>query len=323
MVLRTLTVAVALFVVIAVGGPAGGARAGSLYWIVEDCNNCSPVTRAGVDSVAPIAPIPHVFTVTAPLGATSIESTAAGAETWKLDAIAGAGVIIPSAEAGGAAAGPVTIAAAQILQVPLTPTALFPAGTPITLSLNYVVTGSLQTDAIPPTPSGPLSSSQMIASAHSMLRLNTDPADFLSDLQRFGFAADFDTDGDVHAFGDGTTSSSGAFAGLGANSSFLVRITTAPVTAHVGDVLTVGLGVFVAASESVFFPGTYQTSADLSHTLTLPTDGQAAFNLPDGYTINTPDGRIVDNHFVPVPEPGIFGLLGASLVSLGLVRLRR
>src|SRR5262249_35661604 len=122
---------------------------------------------------------------------------------------------------------------------------------------------------------------------------------------------------------DGTGSSSGAFAGLGANSSFTVRITTAPVNAHVGDVLAVGLGMFVAASESISLPGSFETSADLSHTLTLPTDGQAVFNLPDGYTINPPDGLIVDNHFVPAPEPGILGLLGASLVSIGLVRLRR
>jgi hypothetical protein len=324
MVRRALTIVATLCVLVAVWVPAGRARAGALYWIQENCGSCSPVTRAGVDSVAPIFPNPQIFTVTSPLGATSVESTDAGAETWKLGAIAGAGVIIPSAEAGSEAAGPVTIAAAQIVEVPLTPTALFPIGTPITLSLNYLVSGSLHTDAIPSVPCcGGLSSSQMIASVHSMLRPNVAPADFLGDLQRFGFAADFDTDGDVHAFGDGTESSSGAFAGLGANSTFIVRVTTAPVNAHVGDVLTVGLGMFVAASESISLPGSFETSADLSHTLTLPSDGQAVFNLPDGYTINTPDGLIVNDHFVPAPEPGVFALLGASLVSIALARLRK
>jgi hypothetical protein len=65
---------------------------------------------------------------------------------------------------------------------------------------------------------------------------------------------------------------------------------------------------------------------DFSHTLTFPTSGPV-FDLPAGYTANSPSLHIVDNRFVvaptAVPEPTTALLLGAGLAALGAGAARR
>ena len=61
--------------------------------------------------------------------------------------------------------------------------------------------------------------------------------------------------------------------------------------------------------------------AEFGNTVSFPTDGPV-FNLPEGYTANSVDGSIVDNHWTPVPLGPASMLFGTGLLSL-LPRIRR
>ena len=289
---------------------AGTAQAFPLFYIQEDCTGCSLVARDGVDSVASITPFTQIRG-----HSTAVETVVAGAATWLLEAGADAGILNQ-----GGASGPDQAVAAAIVEVPLAPTALFPMGAPVAVSLNYVVTGSVQTPVFsPPLLTG---SSEVHLAAESFLVPNADPQSFLPDLRQFGFAADFNADGNFAAFGDGTASGEGAFTGLPGTGDVDVNVVSESVNAHVGDTLTVGLGIFSAASLSVTSPtnGVFEASAHV--TLTLPTD-RPVFNLPAGYTVSTADRRIVDNQFVPEPDSPAMGGVGLSALALARRSRRR
>jgi hypothetical protein len=62
--------------------------------------------------------------------------------------------------------------------------------------------------------------------------------------------------------------------------------------------------------------------SDYSHTLTFPASGPV-FNLPAGYTANSPDAHIVNNMFVPEPGSLVLLVSAGSLIWSGAHRGRR
>ncbi|HTR37308.1 MAG TPA: PEP-CTERM sorting domain-containing protein [Bryobacteraceae bacterium] len=68
--------------------------------------------------------------------------------------------------------------------------------------------------------------------------------------------------------------------------------------------------------------------ANFIDTVSFPFSG-VVFDLPDGYTVNSAEGMIVDNHFVgaentsAVPEPGSLPILLAGFAAIALLHLRR
>ncbi len=61
--------------------------------------------------------------------------------------------------------------------------------------------------------------------------------------------------------------------------------------------------------------------SDFSHTLSFPTSGPV-FNLSDGFTLNSAQANIVNNHIPAesVPEPGTLPLLAFGLPALAAIR---
>ena len=87
-----------------------------------------------------------------------------------------------------------------------------------------------------------------------------------------------------------------------------------------------GLGSNVNFYTSSTETGTFAASSDFLHTLTFASGD--VFTLPAGYSVNSPDGSIVDNRFVsvegpvPVPEPATLMLLITGSIA-GAIRSRR
>jgi hypothetical protein len=71
---------------------------------------------------------------------------------------------------------------------------------------------------------------------------------------------------------------------------------------------------------SIFTPvsASGEATADFYHSLSFATSGDV-FNLPDGYTVNSVSGNIVNNRWVgaTAPLPSTMLLLGSGLVCLG------
>src|SRR6185437_11719584 len=86
-----------------VAAASGPAQAFPLYYIPENCTDCSPVTANGIDSSSPITPFFQTRTQTASGGSTAGETVGAGADKWRLGAVSSAGVII--VPGGGGASG--------------------------------------------------------------------------------------------------------------------------------------------------------------------------------------------------------------------------
>jgi hypothetical protein len=89
------------------------------------------------------------------------------------------------------------------------------------------------------------------------------------------------------------------------------------------------LSTAFAGNDTRFPVQTGQTaaaSADFLSTLSFPESG-AVFNLPDEFTMNSPDGFIVDNGFVPpsdasVPVPGTWLIVSFGMLAMLAVRGR-
>jgi len=139
---------------------------------------------------------------------------------------------------------------------------------------------------------------------------------------------------------DGTTtptdSLTGDFTGASGTSSLLnggVVLTSPLFTVPIGT--PVSMNLFVGASAGA---GWINCSVDCTaaqadiefgalNTFGLPTSGPV-FNLPEGFTVNSVDGQIVDNHFVgttmaATPEPAAIPILGGAIIGMFAARKRR
>lgn len=130
-----------------------------------------------------------------------------------------------------------------------------------------------------------------------------------------------------------TSSTYGDFSGSTDSASLLAGtvLSTPEFSLPVGQPITVTLFAGLAAGSgwtscSLDCNGG-STSVDFGalDTFGLPSSG-LVFDLPEGYTVNSVDGLIVDNHFVggtsTVPEPSTFPILLVSLAAIWLRRFR-
>jgi hypothetical protein len=101
----------------------------------------------------------------------------------------------------------------------------------------------------------------------------------------------------------GITAQSAIFGSFGPTAdNYVGTATTAQIVYDIGDpCLSFGLQIDTNASSDAFNeigPGSGFAFSNFCHSLSFPTSGPVA-NLPPGYTLNSLDGTIVDNHFVP------------------------
>jgi hypothetical protein len=126
--------------------------------------------------------------------------------------------------------------------------------------------------------------------------------------------------GDIQRFTDGIL----------ADHDITGAVTTTRLTVPLNSPFTLSLGLDVGAvARSIIgeFDKPVQLDAlsDFTHTLTFAISGPV-FDLPPGFTANSPDGFIFDNQFIPpalVPEPATIGLLGVGVVGLTTLRFSR
>ena len=81
-----------------------------------------------------------------------------------------------------------------------------------------------------------------------------------------------------------------------------------------GETLSVSLSLQASARCRDSYGGPCETSVNYLNTLGLLTSGPV-FNLPAGWTANSPDGSIVNNLFVAVPEASASTLLALSVIG--------
>jgi hypothetical protein len=114
------------------------------------------------------------------------------------------------------------------------------------------------------------------------------------------------------------------FGGLGApDVSYDTTLTSVSVLVPLNTPVSIGLDLAVDASAGDFNASGTSLFSDTFGFVT----GGPLFNLPDGYTANSPTSFIVDNRFAPpgsaVPEPSTLVMASILFGMFGLVALQK
>lgn len=138
---------------------------------------------------------------------------------------------------------------------------------------------------------------------------------------RYGYSTQFGAAGGLPLGSEGITQDGIAYQTGIFDPSSAGSATTAEFLYQLGSPLSFGLDIRVQsyAGTPNYDTGGAVAEANFAHTAGFPTSGPVA-NLPEGYTLNSLDGSIVDNHFVGVPEPSALTL---AAIGMGLVACYR
>ena len=185
-----------------------------------------------------------------------------------------------------------------------------PSG-PIYISFNYTIDGSLSALG-----TGDVGG---IASVSAYLGLGSNSGGYNYTL------------GGMDLYSDGTLNQSGIFANLlpqnAAGQFVSPRILTFAGDTYVSFGLQINTSAVAGTNAG---SGAGNMVSDFSHTMMFSTSGpvvnvfdSAGNDVTSQYTINTSDGRIVNNHFAPtVPEPASLLLFASGLAALASLRKR-
>jgi hypothetical protein len=164
----------------------------------------------------------------------------------------------------------------------------------IMISFNFTITGSLGTSIVA---TGNLAHYAASAEVEALMSYQSST----------GGAGNIQI-GQMGVYRGEIVSQSGIFQSFPLDGESIGMGTTPSLPTFAGDTaLMFGLALSTRTSASVGFggePGHANGYASFGHTFGFPTSGPVA-NLPEGYTLNSISGNIVDNQFVP-PEPADF-----------------
>lgn len=100
-----------------------------------------------------------------------------------------------------------------------------------------------------------------------------------------------------------------------------VDLTTGQWVIPIGVPLSLSINLTVSSDVSGYYDSNGESSSEAKLWLPINTP---LFNLPEGFTVNSADGAIVNNYYTAVPEPEhYFALAGAGLALFGLYRRAR
>lgn len=123
-----------------------------------------------------------------------------------------------------------------------------------------------------------------------------------------------------------TLFSSGLLAGAGPNTNLITSSYSVPVGEKYTCTLRMTTYAAVEGQDNESF--VIDARSDFFHTLSFPAD-RPVMNLPEGYTLYSDEGNIVDNHFIggassaAAPEPAALPLALLGLAPLGIASHRR